>query len=134
MGTSFASPKIFIQAFEEGRDPALLTALRDESERIATDRGLVELHRKLLAVPIRCDFYFREPNKPEEIRKLRNSSPSPLRPDFDDEELVDKRGWRGERDSRMRFLPTASACFARVPTNGSSQAAHPVPHGVPSML
>lgn len=65
----------FTQSFEEGKDPAALEALRRARALAGKDReALTALHARLVALPVRADFPFQEPNALADIRALRRDS------------------------------------------------------------
>ncbi len=64
-----------IQSREEGKDPSALDALHAELARAGTDKAaLATLHARLVALPVRADFAFQEPDDLASIRALRRDS------------------------------------------------------------
>src|SRR5690606_29805564 len=62
-----------IQCLEEGREPGAVQAIQDEAARLAPEAPAStweELLARVMAVPIRPDFPFQEPDDLEEIREL----------------------------------------------------------------
>ena len=63
----------FTQSTEEGRDAKAVEALRPEFEAAGDDQAkLTALWNKILALPIRADYPFVEPNDLVEIKRNRN--------------------------------------------------------------
>jgi len=64
-----------IQSGEEGKDPKAIQSLGKEAASAGGDKKrLAAIHDELLALPIRPDFPFQEPNELGEIRRLRKGS------------------------------------------------------------
>jgi ADP-ribosylglycohydrolase len=82
----------FKQSLEEGKDPAAIEALRPLLEKAGGNSQLLEnLHQRLLDLPLRADFPFREPSGLEEIRAARDLSRAPrLAPRVADDTLLDQ--------------------------------------------
>ena len=82
----------FVQAAEEGKDPAALAILRQALEAAGDHTPALErLHEELLALPLRPDFPFQEPSGLEEIRQLRDLSRAPhLEARAADDRLLDQ--------------------------------------------
>lgn len=81
----------FIQAKQEGRDAAKVEALRPAFEAAGDDEAALEaLHAQLLAVPMRADFPFNEPDDLAGIRALRPQAPRRLPVKLSDDNLLDR--------------------------------------------
>lgn len=88
----------FTQSREEGRDLSDEDALRDELEAAGGDENkLLEVWEKLLALPMREDFAFGEPNELASIQLLRPDGPRRLEINDDPHILFDKMygAWLG---------------------------------------
>ena len=59
------------QAKEDGRDLEAVAALEKEFEQAEDDAAVLQIYARLLAVPVRADFPFEEPDALESIRALR---------------------------------------------------------------
>lgn len=65
----------FIQSREEGKAPEAIEQLRGELARAGSDPVvLAALHARLVALPVRADFSWNEPNSLDAIRALRRDS------------------------------------------------------------
>jgi ADP-ribosylglycohydrolase len=81
----------FIQSLEEGKDTDAIKALRREYEgAIGNDSTLARIHADLVALPVREDFPYREPNDLAEIRALRQGQVELDQTPFSDGELLDR--------------------------------------------
>jgi ADP-ribosylglycohydrolase len=81
----------FPQATEEGRDAAAVEALRPDLDAAGADEArLLALWQRLLALPIRSDFPFVEPNGLAEIRAARPPGPRQVRTPQDADWLFDR--------------------------------------------
>jgi len=74
----------FIQSREEGKDPHAIEQLRDEFTRAGSNPAtLASVHARLVALPVRADFGFNEPNAIDAIRTLRHGSQTFATPALD---------------------------------------------------
>ena len=77
------------QSVQEGRDAKALDRLREGVDRMSAQE-LVDLHARMLELPISEDFPFDEPSDLAGIRKLRTPAPSLDRPDLSEAKLYDQ--------------------------------------------
>lgn len=87
----------FAQSREEGKDPQALAALHAEFSRLGSDEpALTALHARIVALPVRPDFPFQEPDDLAGIRALRKN-PRTFTPPPVDAALEDKMhgAWLG---------------------------------------
>ena len=85
-----------VQSVEDGRDEKAVEALRPRVESAQSDDELRAVWSEILALPIRPDFGFDEPNELETIKLLRQNSRQFSR-SWNDDELLDKMhgAWLG---------------------------------------
>jgi ADP-ribosylglycohydrolase len=108
------------QSLEEGKDPDAIAKIRNEIESAHNDPSrLRQIHEQLLALPIRNDFPFDEPNDLPTIRALRKSHSATLKVDWDVSALEDKLygAWLGRCCGCALGKPVE--CFME-PANGLS--------------
>ena len=75
----------FEQALEEGKPPADVAALREAFERGPRDEAaMAAVQAQLVALPVRADFPFQEPNDLAEIQALRRNPLTFEQPPIDD--------------------------------------------------
>ncbi|SDT94483.1 ADP-ribosylglycohydrolase [Verrucomicrobium sp. GAS474] len=80
----------FSQSLEEGKERVAVEALRAAWKETEDEETLCAIHGRLLALPIRPDFPFTEPDDLAAIRALRSGEVSRLAPIPDDAVLLDK--------------------------------------------
>lgn len=81
----------FTQSLEEGKDPREIDAIRKEADAAAGDEEkLGVLWRRLIALPVRKDFPFAEPNDLEAIRAARPAATRSKKLPYGDDELYDR--------------------------------------------
>lgn len=104
------------QSREEGKDLIALEALRKEAETLGTDSDKFEaFHEKFLALPMRADYAFQEPNDLEAIRRLRQGRRPNFTVDWSDHSLGDKMhgAWLGRCVGCALGKPLENFMFAR---------------------
>ncbi len=80
----------FTQSLEEGKDPRDVEAIRTQARDMTDEDQLAILWNRLIALPVRNDFPFKEPSDLPSIQALRPSGPRAIKLPYGDDELLDR--------------------------------------------